>query len=302
MDISDLLTDFRLQQPDITLRHPHAISVHIEWLNYNDVGNVAFQCLVHYLKAKKLGEFERSGDFYDPIAYREYSRIYLDEEGDEHEEFPNSRIYYVKREEPLRDLVLMSLLEPSQFGEIYVDRIVALLKRLGVTRYQVIGAIGSSVPHTRPIIVNGRNNDPELMEKLKKIGVRESTGNYYPRPASVFSMIAPRLRKDDITTVSLVANLPKYIGIGGDYTGVHSVLRTLSQLENIGIPLDELEIAGRQQYDELSKHAHTNPQLSEMVKELENVYDSRVQGYAQEHTPTRLPHSIEEFLKHLSTN
>ena len=132
MDITDFLTDFKLQLPDIKGRTLHAISVHLGWLNWGNVGDESFNELVEYFKAEKIGEFVRPGDFYNFVAYRDHSHTYIDNEGIRHTEFPNSKVYYVSRKEPLSDLFLVYLLEPTQFGEVYVDRVVAFMTRLNV--------------------------------------------------------------------------------------------------------------------------------------------------------------------------
>ena len=93
MNISDFLTDFKLQLPDLKDGAPHAISVHIGWLNWGNVGDMVFDELVKHLKAEKIGEFERPGDFYNFVSYRGHSRTYLDDEGIRRTEFPNSKVY-----------------------------------------------------------------------------------------------------------------------------------------------------------------------------------------------------------------
>jgi len=296
MNITDFLTDFKLQLPDIKERAPHAISVHIGWLNWGDVGDVAFDELVEHFKARKIGEFERSGDFYNFVAYRDRSRTYIDDEGIRRTEFPNSRVFYVRRTEPLSDLVLLHLLEPTQFGEVYVDRIVALLKRLNIVRYQVIGAMGSPVPHTRPIRITGRSSDPEVTERLKKIGVRETVGGQYQGPTSIFNTISSRLQSEGITTVSLIAHLPTYFSLQeSDYNGVFSILSVLSKIEGIEIPLDRLESDGKQQYDEVTKEVHLSQSLTALSKELENIYDQEEEKTKEEEM-TRLPPSIQKAI------
>ena len=193
MNISDFLTDFKLELPDIKGKALHAIAVHIGWLNWGSVGDESFSRLVDHFKAEKIGEFERPGDFYNFVAYRDHSLSYVDNDGVRHIEFPNSKVFYVRRTEPLSDLVLVNLLEPTQFGEVYVDKVVALLKRLNVVRYQVIGAMGSPVPHTRPIRVTGRSSDLEIIERLKQIDLRVTSGGQYQGPTSIFNTISTKL-------------------------------------------------------------------------------------------------------------
>ena len=295
MDISDFLTDFKLQLPDIKRKALHAISVHIGWLNWGSVGDESFNRLVEHFKAEKIGEFERPGDFYNFVAYRERSLSYVDDEGVRRTEFPNSKVSYVRRKEPSSDLVLVNLLEPTQFGEVYIDRVVALLKRLNVVRYQVIGAMGSSVPHTRPIRVGGRSSSPEVTERLKKIGMRETVGGQYQGPTSIFNSISSRLQSEGVTTVSLVAHMPIYLSLEEpDNNGVFSILNILSKLEGIEIPLDRFETAGKQQYDKVTKEVHLSQRLTALSKELEHIYDQDEEK-TEEEMP-QLPPNIQKAI------
>ncbi len=298
MDITDFLTDFKLQLPDIKGRTLHAISVQIGWLNWGDVGDESFNELVEHFKAEKIGEFARPGDFYNFVAYRDHSHAYTDNEGVRHTEFPNSRVYYVRRTEPLSDLVLVYLLEPTQFGEVYVDRVVALMKSLNVARYQVIGAMGSTVPHTRPIRISGRSSAPEVTERLKEIGVRATGGGQYQGPTSIFNSISSRLQSEGITTVSLIAHLPTYFSLEGpDNNGIFSILNVLSKLEGIEIPLDRFESAGRQQYDKVTEEVHRSRRLTAWSNELENIYDREVEektGEEMTQLPTNIQKAIDE--------
>ena len=232
MNIHDLLTDFNLELPDDRNKVRHVIAVHIGWLNWGDVGDESFNRLVEHFKAEKIAEFERPGDFYNFISYRERSLSYLDNEGVRRTEFPNSRVYHIKRRAPLSDLVLINLLEPTQFGEVFVDKVVDLLKKLNVARYQVIGAIGSSVPHTRPVRITGRSSDPKIAERLTQIGVRTTSGGQYQGPTSIFNAISSRLQDEGITTVNLMAQMPSHLSLQQpNYNGVYSILNVLSKLE-----------------------------------------------------------------------
>jgi len=297
MNITDFLTDFELRPPDIKGRAPHAISVHIGWLNWGNVGDESFNKLVEHFKAEKIGEFARPGDFYNFVAYRDRSQTYIDNEGVRRTEFPNSRVFYVRRTEPFSDLVLVHLLEPTQFGEVYVDRVVALLKRLNVVRYQVIGAMGSAVPHTRPIRVSGRSSASEVTEQLKKIGVRETVGGQYQGPTSIFNTISSKLQSEGIATASFIAHLPTYLSLQEpDYNGVFSILNVLSKLEGIEIPLDHFESAGKQQYDRVTKEMHLSQDLAALSKELENIYDQEEENTEEEmgQLPPHIQKAIDE--------
>jgi len=276
MDISDLLTDFELNLPDVKGRSVHAIAAHVGWLNWGSVGKEVFNELVKHFNAEKIGEFSRPGDFYNFISYREYSDTYIDSEGVRFSELPNSKVYYVRRKEPLNDLVLLDLLEPTQFAEIFVTRVINMLKKLNITRYQVAGAMGSPVPHTRPIRVTGRSSSPELTDRLREIGVRARiSGGGYRGPTSIFNSISSTLQNEGVITVSLIAHMPTYLSLEEpDSNGVFSVLDVISKLEAIDIPLGGIASAGRRQYEDVSHEVMSSSSIAPLTKKLEEIYDN----------------------------
>ncbi len=295
MSINDFITDFILQPPVIKSAPVHAIAVHIGWLNWGNVGDESFNILVEHFRAEKIAEFERPGDFYNFVSYRERSLTYTDSEGIRHTEFPNSRVYYVQREKPLSDLVLMNLLEPTQFGEIFIDRVTGLLKKLNVTRYQVIGAMGSPVPHTRPIRITGRSNDSKITERLKQLGVRGTTGGQYQGPTSIFGAISSRLQDESITTVNLMAHMPSHISFQEpDYKGVYSILQVISGLESMKIPLDDIKSRGERQYRQVNREVNRSQTMIALSQELEDLYDQDEEKDQEEITP--LPPNIQKAI------
>jgi hypothetical protein len=295
MSIHDFITDFSISLPDISGRTVHAVGVHIGWLNWGNVGDECLDRLIEHFDAERAAEFERPGDFYDFVTYRERSFTYIDKKGIRRTEYPNSRAYYVRSEAPLADLILLSLLEPNQFSEIFVDRVIALLKNMGVSRYTVAGAMGSPVPHTRPLRITGRSSDTEISEKLDGLGVRQTLGRQYQGPTSIFNAITARLADENITSVHLMAHMPSHISLQEpDFTGVYNMLRILSSIEDLDIPLEHTRNAGRKQYQRITKEVNHSPELTELSRQLEEIYDQE-EGVDTE-SPSELPPSIQQAI------
>jgi predicted ATP-grasp superfamily ATP-dependent carboligase len=295
MSIHEFLTDFTLDMPDTTGREIHAIGVHIGWLNWGSVGDESLEKLIEHYDADKIAEFARPGDFYDFVAYRERSLTYLDNKGIRRTEYPNSRVYYIRRYDSDNDLLFLSLLEPNHFSEIFVDRVVTLLKKMNITRYIVAGAMGSPVPHTRQIRITGRSSDPTIAEKLDTLGVRQTLGRQYQGPTSIFNTISQKLTDEGITSVNLLAHMPSHISLQEpDFTGVHRVLSILSKLEGIDIPLEKTRTAGNKQYERVSKEVRQSPSLIELSKQLEEIYDQE-EGPLEEDS-IELPPSIQQAI------
>jgi hypothetical protein len=295
MGIHDFLTDFNQDIPDTTGRDIHAIGVHIGWLNWGSVGDESLEKLIEHYDADKIAEFTRPGDFYDFVTYRERSLTYIDNKGIRRTEYPNSRVYYVRRYDSEHDLLFLSLLEPNHFSEIFVDRVVTLLKKLNISRYVVAGAMGSPVPHTRPIRITGRSSDPNISDKLVTLGVRQTLGRQYQGPTSIFNTISQKLTDEDITSVNLMAHMPSHISLQEpDFTGVHKILNLLSRLEDIDIPLEKTRIAGNKQYERVSKEVRHSSSLTELSKQLEEIYDQE-EGPPEEDT-VELPPNIQQAI------
>ena len=295
MNIHEVITDFSVQLPDITDRTVHAIGVHIGWLNWGSVGDESLDRLIEHYDAERIAEFERPGDFYDFVAYRERSFTYIDNKGIRRTEYPNSRAYYVRREPPQADLVLLSLLEPNQFSEIFIDRVVALLEQLGVSRYTVAGAMGSPVPHTRPLRITGRSSDTAISEKLDRLGVRQTLGRQYQGPTSIFNLISAHLTEKNITSVHLMAHMPSHISLQDpDFTGVYGILRILSKLEDIDIPIERTRNAGKKQYERITKEVNRSPELAELSRQLEEIFDQEESPETE--TSSELPPSIQQVI------
>ncbi len=295
MSIHEFLTDFNQDIPDTSGKEIHAIGVHIGWLNWGSVGDESLEKLIEHYNAEKIAEFVRPGDFYDFVAYRERSLTYIDNKGIRRTEYPNSRVYYVRRYEAEDDLLLLSLLEPNHFSEIFVDRVVNLLKKFNVSRYIVAGAMGSPVPHTRPIRITGRSSDTKISDKLETLGIRQTLGRQYQGPTSIFNTISQKLTEEGITSVNLMAHMPSHISLEEpDFTGVHSILSVLSKLEDINIPLEKIKTTGKKQYDRVTKEVQHSPSLTELTRQLEEIYDQE-EGSPEEDT-IELPPSIQQAI------
>ena len=295
MSIHEFLTDFTQDIPETAGREVHAIGVHIGWLNWGSVGDESLEKLIEHYDAEKIAEFVRPGDFYDFVTYRERSFTYIDNKGIRRTEYPNSRVYYARSYDSEHDLLFLSLLEPNHFSEIFIDRVVNLLKKLNISRYVVAGAMGSPVPHTRPIRVTGRSSDSDISTKLKTLGVQQTLGQQYQGPTSIFNTISQKLTDEGITTVNLMAHMPSHISLQEpDFTGVHRMLTILSKLEGINIPLEKTRIAGKKQYDRVSKEVRQSSSLTELSKQLEEIYDQE-EGHPEEDT-VELPPSIQQAI------
>jgi hypothetical protein len=190
--------------------------------------------------------------------------------------------------------LLCTILEPNHFSEIWVERIISLLKKLKVQQYIVAGAMGSPVPHTRPLRITGRSSDPAIAEQLESSvsgrhwAGKPGTDQHLQRPfAPARRRKHHRCQPDGAYAVSPIV---RRTGLHGVYT----ILKILAKLENIDIPLERTRTAGRKQYEHINKEILASASLTELSRQLEEIYDQE-EGHPGEEA-IELPPSIQKAI------
>jgi predicted ATP-grasp superfamily ATP-dependent carboligase len=281
---------FSLTEPVPELHEPHAFAVLRPWINVGRAGSLAIEALEEHFGAIQLGNLRQPGLFYDFTRYRPH--IYL-VEGQRVMDIPNSNISYAKRPGK-NDLVFFHLKEPHMFGEFYSASVVKVLRRLGVTRYLLLGSMYDSVPHTRPLIVSGSATGTG-QEFLESIGVQSSN---YEGPGTITHLISQEASNYGIETASLVAHLPQYTQLDEDYTAQLRLLELLCAIYDFPVDLKSISEQAQEQYHEISLAVEREPQLRRVVRRLEEYYESQSSKPSEE--PPKLSPEIEKFLNDIN--
>ncbi len=179
-------------------------------------------------------------------------------------------------------------------GELYVNSILQLLKRLDTQRYCLLGSMYDMVPHTRPLLVTGGAVGESASEELKKAGVVSSL---YEGPTTICSLIPMEAVKLGIETMSIMVRLPQYTELEEDYMGQVRLLEVLYCL--YGIPIDE-EIIHRaeQQIKDIDVAVNRSRKIKEAITHLEAYYDAQLVAKPKEEMPKLSP-DVENFLKEM---
>jgi len=281
---------FQIKEPLPELREPHALAILIPWIDVGGVGSMTATLLEKHFRGKSLGKLIKPGNFFDFTRYRPVIRSV---KGRREVEIPNSFINHVRLPGG-NDLLLFHLLEPHMQGEAYADSVLAVLRKLGVKRYCLLGGMYDAVPHTRPLIVSGRVTG--LVEgELHKLGVQPSD---YEGPTTIAILISQRASRYNIEVMSLVVHLPQYVSLEKDYGGVLRLMELLSSLYHFPFDFGELKRKATKQNEEVNLAMDREPQLKRVVQQLEAYYDTRATK-AEEEQP-KLSLEVEEFLREVT--
>jgi len=281
---------FDVHEPLPNLNKPHAIAVLRPWIDAGNVGTLVLSRLEVHFRAREMARLSRPGYFFDFTRYRPTMNL---TEGQRQVSIPNTTVTYAKRDTG-NDFVFLHLLEPHMLGEVYVDSVLQLLRRLGVSRYCLVGSMYDAVPHTRPLIVSGAGIGKSAQETLQIVGVQPSD---YQGPTTILYLISQRAAQLGIEVITMVVHLPQYANLENDHMGEVRLMEIFRSL--YGIPVEDVDIRrAEEQHKRLDVIVGSSQEVKEIVTQLEAHYDARAEKSKDEETPQLSP-EVERFLREM---
>ena len=266
------------------------------WVDVGKVGTLVLNSLERHLGARELGRLARPGTFFDFTRSRPRTHIV---NGRRVLTKPNSIVHHAHDDENGRDYLFLHLREPHMFGEDYTDAVVALLRHFDVAEYCRIGGMYDSLPHTRPLQVTATLTDAQQKHAGGLVSVRRNT---YQGPTSIVNLGSEVLDELGIESSSLMLHVPQYVTLDEDHMGASRLMQVLCAL--YGFPDSFADTTrGEQQYREISQAVEKNPEISQLISQLEYEYD-RTQPAQEpegesESEDISMPAEMEKFLRDL---
>jgi hypothetical protein len=284
---------FEIHEPVPELREPYVLASLRPWVDVGSVGTLVLGRLERHLGAQELGRLRRPGVFFDFTRYR--PTVFM-KDGQREFSIPNTVINWA-RGPGGHDFILLHMLEPQMFGELYVASVQKVLQHFKAQRYCLLGSMYDAVPHTRPLLITGSAVGPLVEEQMKRIQVEASS---YQGPTTITMLIAREAPKRGTETMSLIIHLPQYVQLDEDHAGEARAMEAVCSL--FDLPRDLVDTAeGEAQYKEISRAVEGNTQVRGVVRQLESAYDSehRQQPPMPPSPPneTKLSPEVEKFLR-----
>jgi predicted ATP-grasp superfamily ATP-dependent carboligase len=278
---------FEIDEPVPGLTEPHVLAMLDPWIDVGSVGTLALSWLEKHFQAEDLGRIARPGNFFDFTRYR--PSVYYDEDGARQIAVPNTYMTYGHGTNG-NDFIFLHLLEPHSHSDLYIESIVRVLSRLGVKRYCLIGSMYDYVPHTLPLQVTGGASGQQTASELEFQGIGTSK---YQGPTTITTLVSQKAAVLGIETMSLIVHLPQYTQLDEDYSGAARLMDVISGI--YGVPTDhEYYEKAQQQASEVDQALNKNPQLKELIKDMEAQYGKGPAN--QENRRPPLSPEIERFL------
>ncbi len=181
--------------------------------------------------------------------------------------WPSTKVFAC-RTEGVRDLVIMTGVEPHLRWRTFADQIVEVARRSGAEMVITVGAMVSMVPHTRPLTVTGSAADAELAERLSLD--RPS----YQGPTGVVGVLNQRLYEAGLPVISIRVAVPHYVPSPPNPKATRALLRRLQQTARVRTHYEELDAAVTEWVQRMDAAVAGDREGADYVARLEKEVDS----------------------------
>lgn len=210
----------------------------------------------------------------DPEEYYDFSstrpEVTLDSRGLRHLAWPANEWFVLSGTPSDRPLVIFLGAEPQLRWRRFTTQLLDLAEQIGVTTVVGLGSLLQDVPHTRPTRLSGSSNDQRMRSRLLAAGVPASG---YQGPTSILSVVQDFCRQRGGISASIWGAVPHYISANPNPRVMHAVLQALAQVLDLPLDLASLEQDARTFEERVNGALRANPQVSAMVRSLEEQID-----------------------------
>jgi predicted ATP-grasp superfamily ATP-dependent carboligase len=195
--------------------------------------------------------------------------------------------------------------EPDNRWEAFARAVREVVERLGVSRVISMGSVPMAVPHTRPIAITQHANNPDLVAE------NSPWRGELRIPSSAQALLEVRLGEWQHDAMGFVAHIPHYLAQMDYAPASLALLEHVERAGRLTIDLQVLRDEAHANGEEITRYLSTNEEVGEVVRALEQQYDSfsraEEQGNsllaADEPMPTgdEIGRQFEQFLAGLDT-
>ncbi len=166
---------------------------------------------------------------------------------------------------------LLHGLEPDYQWERVIAAIMDINATLGITRTITWHGIPMGVPHTRPSSYTTHSTDPALC------GDRPSVFGRVHIPAGFASLLQLRLGEAGEKAMGFALHVPHYLAEAHHPESALNALNAISDAADLNLPNDALVAGMSTGRAELSKALSEQPEIAELVRQMEEHYDQAIQ-------------------------
>jgi hypothetical protein len=245
-----------------TLRQPYLLLTFGGWSDAADVATAAGRFLVQHLQAERFAWIDPE-EFFSFTDQRPQS--HYNEQGEREITWPANEFFVSHQPTLDHDIIIGVGIEPHLKWRTFTSLVMEFIKRCDVYQTYTLGALWADVLYSAPVHFSGSSTDPQVASRL---GLNRS-GSRYEGPTGMVGVLHDALRRQQLTSASIWANMPYYISARPNPKGILAVVR--QGLEIVGLPayLPEMEEEARDFDTRVAEAIAEDPKIAAHVKNLE---------------------------------
>jgi proteasome assembly chaperone (PAC2) family protein len=267
------------------------------WIDAGRAATGALRHLARDLGATPLARIDPEEFF---VFTQERPEVRMNDDGDREIQWPRSEFFAWTPDDGRDGLLLFNAPEPHQRWRTYSKALLDVAERCGVKRIVSIGALLAGAPHTRPVRVTARSNDPVSRSLLEAWGIyRPPT---YQGPTGISSVVLDAAERRGISHVGFMGQAPHYLRDSENPAAIQSLVGYVSRLLQLSTDMSQFAEAIQEFRTQCDQAVARDRATREHVKQLEQEYDATA---SEEQPPLpggeldsdKLMQDLQEFLR-----
>jgi predicted ATP-grasp superfamily ATP-dependent carboligase len=245
------------------LSRPVLVVAFAGWFDAAQAATTAVQWLEGHHRATRCAAIDPDG-FFD--FQQERPEIRLTDEGLRELAWPEP-VFMAASTGVAHDLVLLATVEPHLRWPTYASLVTDVAQRVGCELVVTLGAVPSTVPHTRPFPVFGSTTTPALASRL---GLQQPQ---YEGPTGIVGAVHDRLDAIGVPAIAARVSVPHYAAGLPSPKAAMALVAFLERVTGIPTGHGELGPAALEWEREVAEAVAGDEELSSYVPGLEAEHD-----------------------------
>lgn len=285
------------QSPD--LRDPVLLVAFSGWNDAAETATTAIKLLIRQWNAEMCAEI-LAEDFF--VFTETRPQVRGADAAHRQITWPQTRFFAARVPECNRDFLILLGIEPQLRWKTFVQLILDYATAHGVGFVLSIGGLIADVLHSRPPVLTGGIPDPELANRLSRLGLRRSR---YEGPTGILGVLGATCRDRGVASGSIWANVPHYVSSTSNPVLSRALLRAIADLFDLKLDLGELDRAVVRFNNQIAEAIANDADVANYVRQREQR-EPAVESEPEEESgagagdlpsPESIVQQLEEFLR-----
>ena len=248
------------------LRQPVLIASFVRRNGFNSTAVATLTQFARLHDAKLVAQMD-ADPFYDfsvtpPAVHSEGDQRIID--------WPKNEIVLVRPPESLRDVLIVTGIEPHLRWPTFTDALAGFIREQAVEELLVVRTWPGAVPHTRPAMLRLTTKSEQLASEL---GL-PSLENDYRGPVDLAGLLSSLHGNEGGITGGLTAVVPNYLGVVPSPFAMLALTEVLDRLAGSETPLDDVQVTADELRGRADEEMENSEEFRKAVEEMERSYEN----------------------------